>query len=80
MIFIYRGEKFPIKVYLSYLLKLYIMAVPKKRTSKAKTRSRKACWKRQAVDSSLKAISLAKSVLTFKSNSYIYVSKNTNVE
>jgi len=53
------------------------MAVPKKRTSKAKTRSRKACWKRQAFYQALKAISLAKSSLTMKSNSYIYLSDNT---
>lgn len=52
------------------------MAVPKKRTSKAKTRSRKANWKKQAFDQSLKAISLAKSSLTMSSNSYIYLDKN----
>ena len=51
------------------------MAVPKKRTSKAKTRSRKACWKRQVLFESLKAISLAKSSLTNRSNSYIYLEK-----
>ena len=56
------------------------MAVPKKRTSKSKTRSRKACWKRQAVDASLKAVSLAKSILTTKSNSYIYVAKDLSSE
>lgn len=54
------------------------MAVPKKRTSKAKTRSRKACWKRQALVASVKAISLAKSSLTMKSNSYVYLDKTTN--
>ena len=52
------------------------MAVPKKRSSKSKTRSRKACWKRQAALESIKAVSFAKSSLTKKSNSFIYVSKN----
>ena len=56
------------------------MAVPKKRTSKSKTRSRKSCWKKKAVDQALKAISLAKSSLTLRSNSYIYVSKTKNTE
>jgi large subunit ribosomal protein L32 len=51
------------------------MAVPKKRTSKAKTRSRKASWKRQALYQSIKAMSLAKSSLTMKSNSYVYLDK-----
>ena len=54
------------------------MAVPKKRTSKAKTRSRKACWKRQALSESVKAISLAKSSLTMRSNSFIYSNENIN--
>ena len=49
------------------------MAVPKKRTSKSKTRSRKAVWKRQAFRESLKALSLAKSSLTTSSN-FIYES------
>lgn len=56
------------------------MAVPKKRTSKAKTRSRKSNWKRKAFHVSLKALSLAKSSLTMKSNSYIYVSKGSSVD
>ena len=42
------------------------MAVPKKRTSKSKTRSRKAVWKRQAVYEATKAVSLAKSSLGAK--------------
>jgi len=35
------------------------MAVPKKRTSKAKKNSRKANWKNKAVKTSKKALSLA---------------------
>lgn len=56
------------------------MAVPKKRTSKSKTRSRKAFWKRQAFHESIKAISLAKSLLTIRSNSYVYLSKDSSLE
>lgn len=52
------------------------MAVPKKRTSKSKTRSRKSSWKRQAFHQSIKAMSLAKSSLVMKSNSFVYLSKN----
>lgn len=54
------------------------MAVPKKRTSKAKTRSRKANWKRKALHSSIKSFSLAKSSLSMKSNSYVYISNSLN--
>lgn len=50
------------------------MAVPKKRTSKSKTRSRKAVWKRKVFYEARKAVSLAKSSLTSRSNSYIYLS------
>nr|AIA21443.1 50S ribosomal protein L32 [Neopyropia fucicola] len=48
------------------------MAVPKKRTSKAKKNARKANWKNQARTEAQKALSLAKSVLTRKSNGFIY--------
>nr|YP_010983172.1 ribosomal protein L32 [Bangia fuscopurpurea]AKE98810.1 ribosomal protein L32 [Bangia fuscopurpurea]WOJ51908.1 ribosomal protein L32 [Bangia fuscopurpurea] len=48
------------------------MAVPKKRTSKAKKNARKANWKNQAKTEAQKAISLAKSVLTGKSNGFVY--------
>nr|YP_009589060.1 50S ribosomal protein L32 [Corallina ferreyrae]YP_009660528.1 50S ribosomal protein L32 [Corallina chilensis]QBL75576.1 50S ribosomal protein L32 [Corallina ferreyrae]QCS25476.1 50S ribosomal protein L32 [Corallina chilensis] len=54
------------------------MAVPKKRTSKSKTRSRKSNWKRKAFYASKQAISLAKSIFTAKSNSYVYLSKDVN--
>lgn len=49
------------------------MAVPKKRTSKTKSRSRKANWKRKASNASSKAISLGKSILTGKSTSFVYM-------
>lgn len=49
------------------------MAVPKKRTSKSKSKSRKAHWKLKAKIESKKAISLAKSLLTDKYNSFVYM-------
>nr|QOS04499.1 50S ribosomal protein L32 [Sarcopeltis skottsbergii] len=54
------------------------MAVPKKRTSKSKSNSRKAHWKRKCYINAQKALSLGKSVLKGKSNSFIYTSNNIN--
>ena len=54
------------------------MAVPKKRTSKSKKNSRKACWKREALHESIKAMSLAKSSLTMKSNSFVYLQEKAD--
>nr|QUE28392.1 ribosomal protein L32 [Porphyrostromium boryanum] len=51
------------------------MAVPKKRTSKSKKNSRKANWKKQASVQAQQAFSLAQSVLTGKSKSFIYNSQ-----
>nr|QUE29308.1 ribosomal protein L32 [Erythrotrichia longistipitata] len=51
------------------------MAVPKKRTSKAKKNSRKANWKKQANLQAQRAFSLAKSTLSGKSKSFIYNSQ-----
>ena len=48
------------------------MAVPKKRTSKSRTNARKAVWKGQARKASQKSLSLAKSILTNKTTSFIY--------
>lgn len=39
------------------------MPVPKKRLSKAKTRTRKTLWKQEATDKAQKALSLALSLL-----------------
>lgn len=52
------------------------MAVPKKRTSKSKSKSRKAQWKRKAYIQSKKSMSLAKSLLTGRSTSFIYINNN----
>nr|YP_009295869.1 ribosomal protein L32 [Schimmelmannia schousboei]AOM64804.1 ribosomal protein L32 [Schimmelmannia schousboei] len=52
------------------------MAVPKKRTSKSKSKSRKSNWKREAYFQGQKSLSLAKSILTEKANSFIYVNND----
>ena len=48
------------------------MAVPKKRTSKSKKRSRKANWKRKGFEAAQKSLSLAKSMLQGKVTSFVY--------
>ena len=48
------------------------MAVPKKRTSKSKKNSRKANWKKKGYKTAQKSLSLAKSVLKGKKNSFVY--------
>nr|YP_010903787.1 ribosomal protein L32 [Hypnea musciformis]WCH56838.1 ribosomal protein L32 [Hypnea musciformis] len=52
------------------------MAVPKKRTSKSKSKSRKANWKHKAHAKSQQALSLAKSLLNGKNSQFIYIDKN----
>jgi large subunit ribosomal protein L32 len=48
------------------------MAVPKKRTSKTKTKTRKANWKRKSYYSAQKSFSLIKSMLRGKPTSFVY--------
>ena len=48
------------------------MAVPKKRTSKAKKKARKETWKRKGSQTAQKSLSLAKSMLQGKTTSFIY--------
>lgn len=48
------------------------MAVPKKRTSKAKKNSRKATWKRKGYKAAQKSLSLSKSLLKGKATSFVY--------
>ena len=48
------------------------MAVPKKRTSKAKKNARKSNWKRKSYFAAKKSLSLAKSLLRGKRTSYAY--------
>jgi len=47
------------------------MAVPKKRTSKSKKNSRLAKWSAKATLQAKRALSLAKSILSGKSSSFI---------
>jgi large subunit ribosomal protein L32 len=49
------------------------MAVPKKRTSKSKTKIRRSIWKGKAKKIALKAFSLAKCILTNRSKSFYYI-------
>jgi large subunit ribosomal protein L32 len=49
------------------------MACPKKKTSNAKRDQRRAHWRRQAAVEAQKALSLGKSVLSGRSNSFVYV-------
>jgi large subunit ribosomal protein L32 len=48
------------------------MAVPKKKTSKSKRSMRRSAWKHKAALQAQKALSLGKSVLTGRSESFIY--------
>ncbi len=50
------------------------MAVPKKRTSKSKRRSRLAKWSEKATVQAKKALSLAKSLKNSEATSFIYSS------
>nr|ASV47536.1 ribosomal protein L32 [Chroomonas mesostigmatica CCMP1168] len=51
------------------------MAVPKKRTSKTKSKSRLANWTHKANIQAKRALSLAKSVANGSSTSFVYSSK-----
>jgi large subunit ribosomal protein L32 len=48
------------------------MACPKKKTSKSKRDKRRANWRNLAAVEAKKALSLGKSVLTGRSNSFVY--------
>jgi len=48
------------------------VAVPKKKTSKTKRDQRRANWKRKAALEAQKALSLGKSVLTGRSQGFVY--------
>jgi large subunit ribosomal protein L32 len=56
------------------------MAVPKKKTSKSKRDSRRATWRRKAALEAQKALSLGKSVLSGRSNGFVYPSKDEESE
>ena len=48
------------------------MAVPKKRTSKSKKNSRKTTWQQKPAKEALKALSLAKSILSGNGTTFKY--------
>jgi large subunit ribosomal protein L32 len=54
------------------------MAVPKKRTSKSKRKSRLAKWSEKATLQAKKALSLAKSLKNIEATSFIYSSTSSN--
>lgn len=51
------------------------MAVPKKRTSKAKSKARKAKWKATAKKAASQALALGKSIIIRNSTSFVYLEK-----
>jgi large subunit ribosomal protein L32 len=55
------------------------MAVPKKKTSKAKRDKRRATWRRQAALQAQKALSLGKSVLSGRST-FVYPQDEDDTE
>ena len=56
------------------------MAVPKKKTSESKRDHRRAHWRNQAAKQAAKALSLGKSILTGRSNSFVYPTKDEDQE
>ncbi|MGI0482802.1 50S ribosomal protein L32 [Geminocystis sp. CENA526] len=56
------------------------MAVPKKKTSKSKRNQRRAHWIKKAQTQAQKALALGKSVLSGKSNSFVYPSDEEDTE
>lgn len=56
------------------------MAVPKKRTSKTKSKTRKSKWKEKANHASAKALILGKAALSGKANSLIYLGKDPDIK
>ncbi|KAM7255132.1 hypothetical protein ACFE04_020373 [Oxalis oulophora] len=55
-----------------------ICAVPKKRLSRSKTKIRKNIWKRKARVAAMKAYSLAKSIATGNSKSFLVITKSSS--
>lgn len=56
------------------------MAVPKKKTSKSKRDLRRTHWFKKAELQAQRALSLGKSVLTGKANSFVYPTKEEESE
>ena len=74
----YRGfeslplRSFLLKTYLYFFNLQFIMAVPKKRKSKSKTKIRKAVWKKKAQQEAAKSIALSKALLKENPTRFIY--------
>jgi large subunit ribosomal protein L32 len=56
------------------------MAVPKKKTSKSKRNQRRAHWVKKAQLQAQRALALGKSVLSGKSNSFVYPTEEEETE
>lgn len=56
------------------------MAVPKKKTSKAKRDQRRANWRKKATLEAQKALSLGKSILTGRARGFVYPTKEDEDE
>lgn len=56
------------------------MAVPKKKTSKSKRNQRRAHWIKKAELQAHRALALGKSVLSGKSNSFVYPTEEEETE
>ena len=54
------------------------MAVPKKKTSKAKRNQRSATWKGKAAVAAQRAISIGKSVLSGRAQGFVYPVRETD--
>jgi|TARA_B100000497_G_scaffold90021_1_gene100381 large subunit ribosomal protein L32 len=55
------------------------MAVPKKRTSKMKSRSRRSVWMNKGNIQAQRALSLAKSLATNNNTTFVYSSSNSEI-
>ena len=56
------------------------MAVPKKKTSKAKRNQRHATWKAKAAVAAQRAMSIGKSVLSGRAQGFVYPGRDTDDE
>lgn len=54
------------------------MAVPKKRTSKMKSKSRRSVWMNKSNLQAQRALSLAKSIATNNNTTFVYSEKNND--
>lgn len=55
------------------------MAVPKKRTSKMKSRSRRSIWMNKSNIQAQRALSLAKSIATDNGTTFVYAESNNDI-